>query len=129
MRIYVHICLERIAWNESAECNYVFSLSIRHIPFGGSKSILGQFPGTHRDVPFKKQPSHFDFFSDKMMESLSRMEGGSYEVLYYKKNGRAIWLQVEVTPIRNEQKVVVLFLCSFRDITAFKVRERSSRKD
>ena len=60
-----------------------------------------------------------------MMESLSRMEGGNYEVLYYKKNGRAIWLQVEVTPIRNEQKVVVLFLCSFRDITAFKVRQRS----
>jgi hypothetical protein len=28
---------------------------------------------------------------------------------------------VEVTPIRNEQSVVVLFLCTFRDITAFKV--------
>jgi hypothetical protein len=26
-----------------------------------------------------------------------------------------------VTPIRNEQSVVVLFLCTFRDITAFKV--------
>ena len=28
--------------------------------------------------------------------------------------------QVEVTPIRNEQSVVVIFLCTFRDITAFK---------
>lgn len=31
-----------------------------------------------------------------------------------------MWLQCEVTPIRNEQTVVVLFLCTFRDITAFK---------
>lgn len=31
-----------------------------------------------------------------------------------------MWLQFEVTPIRNEQTVVVLFLCTFRDITAFK---------
>ena len=60
-----------------------------------------------------------------MSRTLSALESGCFEVLYYKKNGRAIWLQVEVTPIRNEQKVVVLFLCSFRDITAFKVRQRS----
>lgn len=48
------------------------------------------------------------------------MEGGSYEVLFYKKNGHAIWLQLDITEIRNAQRVVVLFLCAFRDITAFK---------
>lgn len=34
--------------------------------------------------------------------------------------GHGMWLQCEVTPIRNEQTVIVLFLCTFRDITAFK---------
>ena len=29
--------------------------------------------------------------------------------------------QVEVNPIRNEAELVVLFLCNYRDITAFKV--------
>lgn len=59
-------------------------------------------------------------FSDQMSETMSRLEGGSYEILYYKKNTNAIWLQVDVTPIRNDQRLVVLFLATFRDITAFK---------
>eukprot|EP00095_Tigriopus_kingsejongensis_P007430 maker-scaffold443_size169656-snap-gene-0.13 protein:Tk07430 transcript:maker-scaffold443_size169656-snap-gene-0.13-mRNA-1 annotation:"potassium voltage-gated channel protein eag isoform x1" len=57
---------------------------------------------------------------NKITESMARMEGGAYEVLFYKKNGHAIWLQVDITEIRNAQRVVVLFLCAFRDITAFK---------
>ena len=51
---------------------------------------------------------------------MSKHEGGVYEILYYKKNGHGIWLQEEVTPIRNEQDTLVLFLVSFRDITAFR---------
>ncbi len=57
---------------------------------------------------------------EKMLHDMSVLEGGSYEMLFYKKNGHAIWLQVDVTPIRNEQEVVVLFLSTYRDITAFK---------
>ncbi|CAB4064625.1 KCNH5 [Lepeophtheirus salmonis] len=60
-------------------------------------------------------------------ETLKKMEmtfeghlPGGFEVLYYKKNGHGVWLQVEITPIRNEQEIVVIFLCVFRDITAFK---------
>ena len=65
-----------------------------------------------------------DIFSflitDKMLRALSAHEGGVYEILYYKKNGHGIWLQEEVTPIKNEQDTLVLFLVSFRDITAFR---------
>ncbi len=55
-----------------------------------------------------------------MLSDMSTTEAGSYEMLLYKKNGHAIWLKVDSTPIRNEQDVVVLFLLTFRDITAFK---------
>ena len=59
-------------------------------------------------------------FAEKMVRALSAHEGGVYEILYYKKNGHGIWLQEEVTPIKNEQDTLVLFLVSFRDITAFR---------
>ena len=55
-----------------------------------------------------------------MNGAMKAFEGGTFEALYYKKNGHAIWLQVEITPIRNEQAVVVLFLSTYRDITIFK---------
>ena len=55
-----------------------------------------------------------------MLRAMSAHEGGLYEILYYKKNGHGIWLQEEVTPIKNEQDTLVLFLISFRDITAFR---------
>ena len=31
-----------------------------------------------------------------------------------------VWFYVKIAPIRNEQDKVVLFLCTFSDITAFK---------
>lgn len=31
-----------------------------------------------------------------------------------------VWFFVKIAPIRNEQDKVVLFLCTFSDITAFK---------
>ena len=55
-----------------------------------------------------------------MNGAMKASEGGTFEALYYKKNGHAIWLQIEITPIRNEQAVVVLFLSTYRDITIFK---------
>ena len=63
-----------------------------------------------------------------------------HEMLYYKKNGTGIWLevklsnwkchtfsvgpynQVELIPVKNESNVVVLYICTFRDITSFKVK-------
>ncbi len=63
------------------------------------------------------RPIHF---TDKKMEALSKQQGGVYEILYYKKNGHGIWLQEDITPIRNEQRIIVLFLVTFKDITPFK---------
>jgi hypothetical protein len=57
---------------------------------------------------------------DSKMETLTRQQGGVYEILYYKKSGHGIWLQEDITPIRNEQRIIVLFLVIFRDITPFK---------
>ena len=65
------------------------------------------------------------FFAGSMNGAMKASEGGTFEALYYKKNGHAIWLQIEITPIRNEQAVVVLFLSTYRDITIFKGRKAS----
>lgn len=35
-------------------------------------------------------------------------------------SGMPVWFFVKIAPIRNEQDKVVLFLCTFNDITAFK---------
>ncbi|XP_050674115.1 potassium voltage-gated channel protein eag [Leptidea sinapis] len=43
-----------------------------------------------------------------------------FEILLYKKNRTPLWLLVQVAPIRNERELVVLFLLTFRDITALK---------
>ena len=48
-----------------------------------------------------------------------------HEMLYYKKNGTGVWLELEVIPVKNESNSVVLFICTFRDITSFKVKKFS----
>lgn len=34
--------------------------------------------------------------------------------------GSPVWFYMQVAPIRNENDKVVLFLCTFKDITVFK---------
>ena len=34
--------------------------------------------------------------------------------------GTPLWLFLQISPIKNERDIVVLFLCTFRDITALK---------
>ncbi|XP_043466910.1 potassium voltage-gated channel protein eag isoform X3 [Leptopilina heterotoma] len=47
-----------------------------------------------------------------------------FEVLLYKKNSAPqetpLWLLLQIAPIKNERDLVVLFLLTFRDITALK---------
>ncbi|KAK6642218.1 hypothetical protein RUM44_013941 [Polyplax serrata] len=43
-----------------------------------------------------------------------------FEILLYKKNKTPLWLLLQVAPIKNERDLVVLFLLTFRDITALK---------
>ncbi|CAL8363342.1 unnamed protein product [Boreogadus saida] len=58
--------------------------------------------------------------SDKVRLTFENYEMNSFEILMYKKNRTPVWFFVKIAPIRNEQEKVVLFLCTFSDITAFK---------
>ncbi|KAK9738538.1 PAS domain [Popillia japonica] len=55
---------------------------------------------------------------------LERQEHDQFEILLYKKNSTPeetpLWLLLQIAPIKNERDVVVLFLLTFRDITALK---------
>ncbi|XP_030577424.1 potassium voltage-gated channel subfamily H member 5-like [Archocentrus centrarchus] len=57
---------------------------------------------------------------DKIRQTFDNYESNFYEVLLYTKNKTPIWLYMQIAPIRNENDKVVLFLCTFRDITLFK---------
>ncbi|XP_015712892.1 potassium voltage-gated channel subfamily H member 1 isoform X1 [Coturnix japonica] len=57
---------------------------------------------------------------DKVRQTFDNYEMNSFEILMYKKNRTPVWFFVKIAPIRNEQDKVVLFLCTFNDITAFK---------
>ncbi|XP_075905713.1 voltage-gated delayed rectifier potassium channel KCNH5-like [Nelusetta ayraudi] len=57
---------------------------------------------------------------DKIRRTFDNYESQFYEVLLYTKNRTPIWLYMQVAPIKNENDKVVLFLCTFRDITLFK---------
>ncbi|KAK1171253.1 potassium voltage-gated channel subfamily H member 1-like isoform X4 [Acipenser oxyrinchus oxyrinchus] len=58
--------------------------------------------------------------SAKVRQTFENYEMNSFEILMYKKNRMPVWFFVKIAPIRNEQDKVVLFLCTFSDITAFK---------
>ncbi|XP_069552725.1 voltage-gated delayed rectifier potassium channel KCNH5-like [Brachyistius frenatus] len=66
---------------------------------------------------------------DKIRQTFDNYESNFYEVLLYSKNRTPIWLYMHVAPIRNENDKVVLFLCTFRDITLFKqpIEDESTR--
>ncbi len=82
---------------------------------------------------------------EKVRQTFENYEVNSFEILMYRKNsklticynsivnayhffqliikniaGMPVWFFVKIAPIRNEQDKVVLFLCTFSDITAFK---------
>ncbi|KAF1376595.1 hypothetical protein PFLUV_G00213100 [Perca fluviatilis] len=57
---------------------------------------------------------------ERIRQTFDNYESNFYEVLLYTKNRTPIWLYMQVAPIRNENNKVVLFLCTFRDITLFK---------
>lgn len=56
----------------------------------------------------------------KITHSLDNHQQEQFETLLYKKNKTPLWLLMQVAPIKNERDKVVLFLCTFRDITALK---------
>ncbi|KAM7419959.1 hypothetical protein PAMA_016863 [Pampus argenteus] len=58
--------------------------------------------------------------TEKVRQTFESYDMNSFEILMYKKNRMPVWFFVKIAPIRNEQDKVVLFLCTFSDITAFK---------
>ncbi|XP_055389302.1 potassium voltage-gated channel protein eag isoform X2 [Condylostylus longicornis] len=52
--------------------------------------------------------------------TLENQQQDQFEILLYKKNKTPLWLLLQIAPIRNERDLVVLFLLTFRDITALK---------
>lgn len=41
-------------------------------------------------------------------------------VTFFSASGTPVWFYMQIAPIRNEHEKVVLFLCTFKDITLFK---------
>ncbi|ELU12909.1 hypothetical protein CAPTEDRAFT_198709 [Capitella teleta] len=56
----------------------------------------------------------------KLEDALEKQEQEQVEILLYKKNKTPLWLLLHVAPIRNEKEAVILFLLTFKDITALK---------
>ncbi|XP_038823217.1 potassium voltage-gated channel subfamily H member 5-like [Salvelinus namaycush] len=68
--------------------------------------------------------------TDKVKETFGSYESNCFEVLLYRKNRVPVWFYMQVAPIRNEKDKVVLFLCTFKDITVVKQPiEYESTKD
>ncbi|XP_017771321.1 PREDICTED: potassium voltage-gated channel subfamily H member 8 [Nicrophorus vespilloides] len=59
---------------------------------------------------------------DKALESKNELK---LEVIFYKKNGTPFWCLLDIVPIKNEKREVVLFLASHKDITHTKMAEMS----
>ncbi|XP_044271145.1 potassium voltage-gated channel subfamily H member 8 isoform X2 [Tribolium madens] len=59
---------------------------------------------------------------DKALESKVELK---LEVIFYKKNGTPFWCLLDIVPIKNEKREVVLFLASHKDITNTKMAEMS----
>ncbi|XP_056151476.1 potassium voltage-gated channel subfamily H member 5 [Lampris incognitus] len=57
---------------------------------------------------------------EKVRQTFDNYESNCFEVLLYRKNRSPVWFYMQVAPIRNENDKVVLFLCTFKDITVFK---------
>ncbi|CAF3405698.1 unnamed protein product [Rotaria sp. Silwood1] len=56
----------------------------------------------------------------KIRDALENCHIEQVEVLLYKKNKTPIWVFMQIAPITNERDAVVLYLCTFTDITALK---------
>ncbi|KAM6956566.1 potassium voltage-gated channel subfamily H member 1a [Aplochiton taeniatus] len=120
--------LENIV-RRSNDTNFVLgNAQIVDWPIVYSNDGFCKLSGYHRaEVMQKSSTCSFMYgeLTDKEMSEQVRLtfdnyETHSFEILMYKKNRTPVWFYVKIAPIRNEQEKVVLFLCTFSDITAFK---------
>ncbi|KAM9294685.1 voltage-gated delayed rectifier potassium channel KCNH5 [Gastrophryne carolinensis] len=66
---------------------------------------------------------------EKVRQTFDNYESNCFEILLYKKSRTPVWFYMQIAPIRNEHDKVVLFLCTFKDITLFKqpIEDESTR--
>uniref|UniRef100_A0A8B9GP35 Potassium voltage-gated channel, subfamily H (eag-related), member 5b n=1 Tax=Astyanax mexicanus TaxID=7994 RepID=A0A8B9GP35_ASTMX len=66
---------------------------------------------------------------EKVRQTFDNYESNCFEILLYRKNRTPVWFYMQIAPIRNENDKVVLFLCTFKDITVFKqpIEDESTR--
>ena len=56
-------------------------------------------------------------------------QSGNFDEHINYVSGTPLWLLMHISPIKNERDIVVLFLCTFRDITALKQPIEDDTKD
>ncbi|XP_062864138.1 potassium voltage-gated channel subfamily H member 1a [Trichomycterus rosablanca] len=129
--------LENIV-RRSNDTNFVLgNAQIVDWPIVYSNDGFCKLSGYHRAEVMQKSSScsfMYGELTDKETTEQVRLtfenyETNSFEILMYRKNRTPVWFFVKIAPIRNEQEKVVLFLCTFNDITAFKqpIEDDSSR--
>ncbi|KAI5719569.1 hypothetical protein M8J76_011994 [Diaphorina citri] len=57
---------------------------------------------------------------EKALESKTELK---LEVIFYKKNGTPFWCLLDIVPIKNEKREVVLYLASHKDVTNTKMAQ------
>ncbi|XP_037837352.1 potassium voltage-gated channel subfamily H member 5 [Kryptolebias marmoratus] len=129
--------LENIVRRSSETSFLLGNAQIVEWPVVYSNDGFCKLSGYHRaEVMHKSSTCSFmygDLTDRKTIEKISQTfdshEPNYHEVLLYTKNRTPIWLYMQIAPIRNENDKVVLFLCTFRDITLFKqpIEDESAR--
>uniref|UniRef100_A0A671WPC3 Potassium voltage-gated channel, subfamily H (eag-related), member 1a n=1 Tax=Sparus aurata TaxID=8175 RepID=A0A671WPC3_SPAAU len=104
--------LENIV-RRSNDTNFVLgNAQIVDWPIVYSNDGFCKLSGYHRSRIFQISPScAFTVMSSKKKQ---------LNICLFILSGTPVWFFVKIAPIRNEQEKVVLFLCTFSDITAFK---------
>ncbi|CAL8086414.1 unnamed protein product [Calicophoron daubneyi] len=121
----VHVPIETKAENS---CFILLNARILEYPIVFASSAFTELVGYSR-IEVLQKPGICSFLhgpktSKDILETIENaykeQNFEQVEVIFYRKNLTARWIMVRVAPIRNEQDSVVLFLVTFRDISAYR---------
>ncbi|XP_076873018.1 potassium voltage-gated channel subfamily H member 5a isoform X2 [Brachyhypopomus gauderio] len=120
--------LENIVRRSSETSFLLGNAQIVEWPIVYSNDAFCKLSGYHRAEVMQKSSTCSFMYGEltdkktieKVRQTFDNYESNCFEVLLYKKNRSPVWLYMQVAPIRNENDKVVLFLCTFKDITVFK---------
>ncbi|XP_072424446.1 voltage-gated delayed rectifier potassium channel KCNH5 isoform X3 [Chiloscyllium punctatum] len=120
--------LENIVRRSSETSFLLGNAQIVDWPIVYSNDGFCKLSGYHRAEVMQKSSTCSFMYGDltdkktieKVRQTFDNYESNCFEVLLYKKNRTPVWFYMQIAPIRNEYDKVVLFLCTFKDITVFK---------